>query len=157
MRQLRVVDGETAPRVLDVGTGSGILAIAAIVLGARWAAGVDLDPAACHEARVNAIRNRVAGQMSVMAGSLDSLGRGCFEVILANLRPPTLAKLMPRMAALTQWPGYWVLSGFRPHEAPQVASAYPAGVITCRYLENRGWAALVANRKSGLKEDLEGQ
>jgi ribosomal protein L11 methyltransferase len=81
-------------RVLDVGCGSGILAIAAARLGARSVLGVDTDPLAVEVTAANARRNRVARIVDARPGSLPA-AEGPFDVVLANL----IASLLVRLAA----------------------------------------------------------
>ena len=133
-------------RVLDVGTGTGVLAIAAILMGAHKAVAIDLDPAACYEASRNASRNRVRSELAIVAGSLEAVGNIPFDVIVANLRPPTIVSLLPRMATLRSVKGYWVFSGFRPDEARRIEQSFPENMRPLHRLQNRGWSALVAGQ-----------
>ena len=71
-------------RVLDVGTGSGILAIAALKLGAREADGVDIDPMCVRTAGENAERNGVDGRFRVLVGDLSDKAEGVYDIITAN-------------------------------------------------------------------------
>lgn len=124
-------------RALDIGTA---------LHGVGWSLGMDIDPSACIEAKHNAARNGVAGRVSVVAGTPACIGDCRYDVVLANLRPPTLVALMPRMAMLLTDHGYWILSGFRPDEMGPVERAFPLGIELQREFRNRSWAALVARR-----------
>lgn len=129
---------------IDIGTGSGVLAIAAAMLGFGWSLGVDIDPAACFEARRNALRNGVRGNIAWMAGTMAALGlHRRFDTVLANLRPPTLVALMPVMEALTLANGFWILSGFRPDEVISIQRSLPRQSVVCQVMQNREWAAIV--------------
>jgi len=132
-----------AVRVLDVGTGNGVLALAALLLGAGAAVGVDIDPQACHEARLNADQNGVADRFSVIAGSVQAVGGEAFDVVLANLRPPTLAGLLPVLGSLLTDRGRLILSGFRPDEQTALKMLLPAGMSVIGQERDRDWAAVV--------------
>lgn len=85
---------------LDVGTGSGILAIAAARLGASRAVAIDLDPLALENAAENVRSNAVEGRVALVRGSIDSIaGAARFDRVLANLDGPTLAAILPDVAA----------------------------------------------------------
>lgn len=131
---------------LDIGTGSGVLVVAAVMLGFGGGLGLDVDPAACFEAKHNAARNGVQDQVRFVAGTLDTIGVAHYEVVLANLRPPTLVSLMPRVASLLKTRGYCILSGFRPEEVAAVESSFSRELEVQRVIKNRGWAALVVRR-----------
>ena len=79
-RSLRV-----GARVLDVGTGSGVLALAALRLGAVHALGIDVDASAVSVARENALRNGLSRELDLVAGTLDGLRPASFDLVLANL------------------------------------------------------------------------
>ena len=87
--------------VLDVGTGSGVLAIAAVRLGAAHAHGVDITPASLQVVADNAARNSVAGRVSVSTSALASLNSDRFDVVVANILGPTLIELAPELVRLT--------------------------------------------------------
>ena len=78
----RVQGGE---RVLDIGTGSGILAIAALKLGAAVAEGVDIDPVAVRTAGENAALNGVQDKLTVLVGDLSDKASGTYDIITANI------------------------------------------------------------------------
>jgi ribosomal protein L11 methyltransferase len=102
--------------VLDIGTGSGVLAIAALKLGAQSALGLDLDPVACHEARRNVELNGLDQSVAITQLRLEKLKGRRFELIVANLRPPTLSRLASHIKALSAPGAYWIISGFRVSE-----------------------------------------
>jgi ribosomal protein L11 methyltransferase len=103
--------------VFDVGCGSGILSIAATMLGAGRAFGVDTDPDAIDAARENAATNKVTGQTIFVVGSVDDLKVGVFEiqqapVVLANMIAPILMRLLDAgLADLVAPGGTLILSG----------------------------------------------
>ena len=87
-------------RVLDVGTGSGILAIAALKLGAREADGVDIDPMCVRTAGENAERNGVDGRFRVLVGDLSDKAEGVYDIITANIVAEAILSLGPAVPAL---------------------------------------------------------
>ncbi len=106
---------------LDVGTGTGVLAIAAKKLGARKAVGVDVDPIAVRVAKANAKRNRVKITASAVPVE-DVLGQ--FNVVAANILAGALKRLAPVIAAKTELGGFLILSGLLRAEAREVSSVY---------------------------------
>ena len=82
-------------RVLDIGTGSGILAIAALKLGAGSAEGVDIDPVAVRTAGENAALNGVADKLTVLVGDLSDKASGRYDIITANIVANAIISLAP--------------------------------------------------------------
>ncbi len=115
----------TPVSVLDIGTGSGILALVALKLGVEWALGVDIDPAACDSARKNAALNRLGHRMEVGDHLPSAEKETTFDMIMANLRPPTLKHLFPTMMALSRPGALWLVSGFRRHEEEGLSQGLP--------------------------------
>jgi ribosomal protein L11 methyltransferase len=114
-------------RVLDVGCGSGVLALAALALGARSALGCDLDPLATAASRAAAAANGLAARLAVYTGSLGALAPGArFELAVANLLRRELEPLLPALArALAPGAGL-VLSGLLASERAGVERALGA-------------------------------
>lgn len=134
--------------VLDVGTGSGILAIAARELGARRVVGNDDDPKAVAVARENAARNGVAIELVP-----DPLARvaGTFDVVVANILANTLVELAPEIAAKLAPGGVVVLSGILAHQEEEVRRAYVAsGLVPLPGGDRREgeWSALALERRA---------
>jgi ribosomal protein L11 methyltransferase len=139
--------GRRKARVLDLGTGSGILAIAAARLGARRVVAVDPDPVACAEARRNAAANRVASRVRVRLGTLARAGRGRFDAIVANLEAKLLGPLVPALAGRLAPGGALVLSGLLRREGPPLRAAMRrAGLRLGRTRATAGWIALRGER-----------
>jgi len=140
-----VLDGA---RVLDVGCGSGILAIAAVKLGAASAFGVDTDPIAIEATVANARRNAVVRRVRAREGSLSS-GERPFDVVLANL---IAGVLVPLAAALRDElrPGGTVLaSGIFVDREGEVGAAFEAaGLAVSGRTAEGDWVALEAVRGS---------
>ena len=93
----RVTGGE---RVLDIGTGSGILAIAALKLGAAVAEGVDIDPVAVRTAGENAALNGVQDKLTVLVGDLSDKASGKYDIITANIVANAILSLAPAVPGL---------------------------------------------------------
>jgi len=110
-------------RVLDVGTGSGILALVALVLGAQAAVATDNDPDAIEVTRENAIRNGVSEKVDASTRTLDQLGER-FPVVVANIEARVLIPMAPALAATVQPGGLLVLSGILSGQEADVAAAY---------------------------------
>lgn len=124
-------------RVLDVGTGTGVLAIAAAKLGAREVVALDTDEDAVTAARANAARNRV--DVDVRHGDLASaVADGPFEVVVANLVTDVVVALADRLVAITA--GTLVASGISRDRAGEVAAVLGAGATVRTEAE---WAAVV--------------
>src|SRR5579884_2911403 len=100
-------------RVLDVGTGSGVLAIAAVLLGAARADAVDVEPVAVRSTQENAARNGVEERITVAQGSvgLDGPFTGQYDVVVANIIARILIELAPGLAAAVAPGGTLLLSG----------------------------------------------
>lgn len=132
-------------RVLDVGTGSGILAIAAAKLGSGDVWAVDIDPDACAVARENAEVNGVADVIHVGA-SLDAVP-GRFDILLANLFAPQLVEFTPRFVSLLRGNATVIGSGILAEEADAVCRAWTAAGLTetGRHREDE-WVTLAFRR-----------
>jgi ribosomal protein L11 methyltransferase len=137
--------------VLDVGTGTGILSIAARKLGAARVAAVDIDRAACAEARRNVASNGIGNGIFVIAGGIDSV-RGKFDVVAANLRTPTLVDLLDRIAGKLAEDGVAILSGILEREIHAFLPCLETVSLELLDLARiRGWMTLVAaGRGAGL-------
>jgi ribosomal protein L11 methyltransferase len=115
--------------VLDVGCGTGVLALAALALGAGRALGCDLDPLATAAARAAAAENGAAARLRLVTGSVDALGPradGRFGLVLANLLRRELEPLLPALARLLAPGGRLVLSGLLEEEREAVTRALAA-------------------------------
>jgi ribosomal protein L11 methyltransferase len=140
-----VLDGA---RVLDVGCGSGILAIAAVKLGAASAFGVDTDPVAIEATTANARRNAVSRRVRAHGGSLPS-GAAAFDVVLANLIAGLLIPLAGRLRDETRTGGTLLASGIFIDRETDVHGAFEAAGLTVTGRSAEGdWVALEAVRRS---------
>jgi ribosomal protein L11 methyltransferase len=130
--------------VIDYGCGSGILAIAALKLGARHALATDTDPQALDVSRENAERNQVADQLTLCLPE-DVLAQASADVLLANILAGPLVQLAPRLTVLVRPGGRLILSGLLENQAEEVEAAYAAHFVLERRVQD-GWAML-AGRK----------
>lgn len=146
---LELLDGamaDTRPeRVLDIGTGTGILAVAAVKLGAGLVVALDVDPDAIAAARVNAARNGCAECIELLMAGPESLRDvPPFPLVLANLLTHTHLALAPQYRRLTAPGGVLILGGMLDHEATDVIAALePAGLALRGRLAIEGWSSLL--------------
>jgi ribosomal protein L11 methyltransferase len=112
--------------VLDVGTGSGVLAIAAVKLGAKKVDAVDIEPVAIRSTLENAQRNGVADRLSVSLGSVDDAARpaSTYDIVVANIISRILVELASGLAAGTRPGGLLILSGVIEQHEPLVRDAF---------------------------------
>src|SRR4030042_7105006 len=119
IRTPRWVRHGNGARILDIGTGTGVLLIAAVMLGVERGVGIDLDPCARKEARENAAINGVENRIDVSEIALDQL-TGRFAAVTANLRYPTIIRLYPRVQEMIEPGGVIVMSGIQSWEIQEV-------------------------------------
>lgn len=132
-------------KVLDYGCGSGILAIAALKLGADRAFGVDIDPQALIASRENAERNGVAERIEVFDGNNDNIEKCPF--VVANILAGPLAELEPSIAALCEKGALLALSGLLTAQIDEIKEAYGNDFEIVRTQELNDWALVVCRRK----------
>ena len=132
-------------KALDIGTGSGILALVAARLGVSEIRACDRDSVAADEARDNIVENRLADSV-FMVEEFDS--SDTFDLVIANLRYPTLIDLYPEMEKMTESESLLVLSGIKDDEFAIVDSVY---VKREKFLKiwnesKNGWSGVVYRR-----------
>lgn len=143
----RALDAAPAARVLDVGTGSGILAIAAARLGAPQVRAVDLDPDAVAAAAGNVERNGVGDRVEVELRGLDAVGVGAADLVLANLLGATLVASASALGRGGAPCSRLITGGLLAHEAPAVVGAFVTeGFALVETVEQEGWATLLLAR-----------
>ena len=134
-------------RVLDVGTGSGILAIAALALGAKSAVGLDTDQLAVDASRANAARNGVGSRFTAIHGSLDAAPEATQPLVLANLVAALLVSLAPRLVARLEPGGVLIASGIiEPRAAEVIDAMRQAGLAVERRRDDGEWVSLQLSR-----------
>ncbi|HVM24363.1 MAG TPA: 50S ribosomal protein L11 methyltransferase [Candidatus Limnocylindrales bacterium] len=133
--------------VLDVGCGSGILAISALALGAGHARGLDTDPVAVRVARENGERNGVAHRLVVSEGSLPAEAQEAYPLVMANLVAAVLLELAPRLASHTAPGGTLVAGGIIEPRADEVIWALEAvGLRSVHRRDDGEWVSLRLER-----------
>jgi ribosomal protein L11 methyltransferase len=132
--------------VVDYGCGSGVLAVAALKLGAATALAIDIDPQALIATRENAARNQVSGRLTVAVP--NEAPRGPAEVLLANILAQPLLELAPAFAERVEAGGSIVLSGILRSQAAPVASRYAAWFDMAPATIRDDWALLHGVRRS---------
>jgi ribosomal protein L11 methyltransferase len=110
--------------VLDVGCGSGILAIACLLLGAGRAVAHDVDPEAVRASAENAAANGVGDRLTLVHGPLSAVSPGVFPLVLANIEARVLVPLASELGARVAPGGVLILGGVLAHEREHVLSAY---------------------------------
>jgi ribosomal protein L11 methyltransferase len=133
-------------RVIDFGCGSGILAVAALCLGAARAWAVDIEPQAIDATRANARLNGVADRL--WAGAPAELDAPGADLLLANILARPLIELAPRLAAQLDANGTLVLSGILTSQRDEVAAAYAGRFAAVEFVELDGWVSLIATRRT---------
>ena len=141
--------------VLDVGCGSGILAIAALALGADGARAVDVDPDATAVTRENAARNGMSTSLLADETPIEGVA-GRYPVVVANIEATTLVTMAPALAARVAPRGVLVLSGIlaediAPAQVPSVRLAY-AGLLLEETRRKGEWVALVFRAPEAPRE-----
>lgn len=133
-------------RVLDVGCGSGILAIAALKLGALHADGTDIDPQALQASRDNAERNQISNEQLALYYP-EQLTGGTYPIVTANILAGPLIELSPMIADRVAPGGQLALSGILANQANDVLEAYQAqGLIMAEPAIREGWVRLSGMR-----------
>jgi len=139
-------------RMLDVGTGTGVLALAAIRLAGVQVVAFDLDPLAAEAARENAEANGIEAGLALFTGPLEALAPVGFDLVVANLLKSELLPLIAGIAERTQPGGRAVFAGLLASEADEVRGALEAAGFTSAGLREADdangdrWIALLMRR-----------
>ena len=131
-------------RVLDFGCGSGILALAALKLGAAHAVGVDNDPQALEASRANAERNEVAGELELMMP--DGFADRAADVLVANILAGPLGELAPHFAACVAPGGVMALSGILMGQHQELCVRYATWFDSLATAFREDWARISGRR-----------
>ena len=131
---------------LDVGTGSGILAIALAKLGARKVWAVDLDPVALNVARENLRCNHVQEKIYLSEAKLSRI-RKSFSVVVANLTADTIIDSARALESKVAAKGFLILSGILNPKAGQVINQFTVDFKVIRRKQEKEWVTLLLRRK----------
>lgn len=150
---LNIIKGWRGPgrpaSLLDIGTGTGVLAIAAKKLGVKRAVGTEIDPVALRVARKNA---RINGVALTLTGRPVAAVRGNFDIVAANILAGSLIGLSADIRARVGPGGFLILSGILREEADRVRDAYALlGLKSRRTYLSGEWAALVMKHPAASK------
>ena len=144
---LRWLDGQVVPgqRVIDYGCGSGVLAIAALLLGAQECIGIDNDPQALRASAENAARNGVNERL--LLWSADETPPPPADGVVANILASTLIELAQRLTDAVKPGGWLALSGILEWQVEDVARAYEAAFDLAPPEIEEGWVLLAGRRR----------
>jgi len=131
-------------RVLDFGSGSGVLSLAALKLGAERVYATDHDPQAMQASADNAARNHVSDRLELCPG--DRLPEQPVDLLMANILAGTLIELQPLLTRLVRPGGRLILSGILQEQAARVAEAYSGPFRVAPPLQREEWVLLEAVR-----------
>lgn len=149
----KYVTGET--ELLDVGTGSGILSILALMYGAKHAVGTDLDPCAVEAVAQNKEANGIAdAAFDLLIGNLitekeirDKVGNGCYDIVTANILADVLVPLTPVAADCLKPGGVYITSGIIEAKEETVRQAVEAAGLTVLEVNHLGeWVSVTARK-----------
>lgn len=140
-------------KVLDIGAGSGVLAIAAAKAGAS-ALAIEIDPRAAAIAAINARQNNVGRRVRVITGDgARHIAGKRFDLVFANILMRPLIRLAPRLAPSVAPGGTLILSGLLRAQVPLVREAYASrGLHLKRIIARESWATLMWEKRAGSDE-----
>ncbi|HMB16259.1 MAG TPA: 50S ribosomal protein L11 methyltransferase [Pelovirga sp.] len=134
-------------QLLDVGTGSGILAIGAAALGCDQVVGIDIDPVACEVARENVERNHLGGQVTIATDLLENID-STYDLVVANILAEENIRLKEALIKHLQPGGWLILSGILKEKESLVATAFSgAGLSALPPRSREDWVCLVYQRQ----------
>ena len=142
---LAALDGLAKPGVgmLDVGTGSGVLSIAAAELGVERIVAIDIDPIAAEIARRNCDSNDVSAGIEISAGTLNPSHAGRYDLVVSNISTPANTALAESFGTVVKPGGDLILSGILAVDAPGVVAAMNAqGFERLSMSEERDWCCI---------------
>lgn len=133
--QLQKLDAVQGARLLDLGSGTGILAIAAVLLGGESAVAIDIEWPAALSCSRNIRLNGVSGKVLTICGELACLAESRFDLVMANIYADILMPLAERLVELTSPGGYLLLSGIPLQEKYDIWQRYTS--LGCREADSR--------------------
>ena len=145
LKDLNLIPDFHDSTILDIGTGSGILVIAALKFGIETGIGIDTDPCSISEAKKNIQINGLGNKIRILNASeqID----GAFSFITANLRFPDIMNLFQGISKNSKTGAPVVLSGIRPEEINAVLDRYTKNTFKClRTSEEKNWSCLILQK-----------
>ena len=142
---MRLLDKIVKPEntVLDIGTGSGILAITALLLGAKSAVGVDIDSVAVRVAQENADLNGVGDKITLLCGDLTEHVSGTYDIICANIVADVILRLSSVVTQFMHKDSVLLVSGIIEERCEEIKQALTEqGLTVHEVLTENGWAAI---------------
>lgn len=133
--------------MLDVGCGSGILSVAGLLLGAKKAVGVDIDPLAVKTAVQNAERNKVGDRFTGICGSLTDQVEGTFQVVAANIVADVILELLKDIGNFMAPDAVLILSGIIDERERDVLAGLDGAFRVVGRKEEKGWVALAVKQE----------
>ena len=148
MSQTIASEGVEGLRGLDMGCGTGVLAIVALKCGAEHMVAVDIDDWACDSCRDSIALSGVAERVDVRCGSIEQVVAGeQFDFVLANINRNILISMMPSFAAVLPSGGRLLMSGFLREDVVYIeASAVEQGFEVVNIIEREGWMVVVCKK-----------
>ncbi len=134
-------------RILDVGCGSGILSVAALLLGADSATGIDIDELAVKSSRENAERNNVADRYTGIHGNLAEKAQGKYDIITANIVADAIIMLSGDIEKFMDENTVYIMSGIIDVRLDDVLAGLPESLEIIDRYEEKGWLCLAAKKK----------
>lgn len=146
IEEIKFDDPELLHTVLDIGTGTGILAMTAMRLGIHKGIGIDIDPCARSEAQENIKINGLEDRIDISDQYLETIDQ-LFSLVTANLRFPTLKKIGSCLRKITIPNGFVVFSGIRSHESADLINTYSRKGFECLWQDNElDWGGVVLRK-----------
>jgi ribosomal protein L11 methyltransferase len=144
MIQLLEKNLKSGDKVLDIGTGTGVLAIAAVKLGAKVCVAIDNDDWSIENARENINKNRVGGKIELVKGDLASATNSMFDVVVANLNRNTLLYIRDEIYNHCVKGGMLLLTGILSLDEDDIITSYKEkGFVSVEAVREAEWSALV--------------
>jgi ribosomal protein L11 methyltransferase len=132
--------------VLDIGTGSGVLIVTAVLGGMGGGLGIDIDPCARVEAAVNVRNNGLEDRITISGQTLDTIDQQ-YMMVLANLRTPSLKRIYGRLIEVTAGRGTLILSGIKNDEVEDLSGVFTKSRFKYLWSDHElGWAGVVLQK-----------
>jgi ribosomal protein L11 methyltransferase len=143
----QAIDKRKDRTVLDIGTGSGVLILTAVLGGMDGGLGIDIDSCARVEAAANVKINGLEDRIMISGQAVKTIDQR-FSMVLANLRYPSLKKLFARLTEITDKRGTLILAGIRNGEVDDLLEVYTKSCFKCLWtVTELGWSGVVLQKK----------